>query len=228
MSEMQIKLGNALLSGLIGIKQTKNKLNIEDVGALFETMAKSLTKESTADAFIREEIEKIASYISHALEEIASIAPLAEEESAGKAGDDGSSIRNISYANAELAAVVAATEQATNNILDAADAIQNRAGNISDAATKNEIMDATVKIYDACNFQDITGQRISKVARTLDYINTKIASLRSVIEETTVEVHEVDLQLHDKRPDAALMNGPQLPGAAPSQEEIDRLFSDAR
>lgn len=225
MSEMQTKLGNALLRGLIDIKQTKNKLNIEDVGALFENMAQSLTRESQADAFIRSEIEKIAAYISQALQEIASIAPPLEEADATPS--DGNNIQNISYANSELAAVVAATEHATNNILDAADVIQDKVNTITgNDEAKKEIMESTVRIYDACNFQDITGQRIGKVVRTLDYLDTKISKLRSFIEETSVEAGDIDEEFRDKRPDAALMNGPQL--SAPDQDEIDRLFANTK
>jgi len=224
-SEMQVQLGNALLKALVDMKQTKKQLNIEDVGALFEQMASSLTnKESKADAFIRQEIEKIASHISHALTEIAAITPLDNEE-----GDEEDNIRNISFANAELAAVVKATEQATNNILDAADVIQEKVtGLTGDEALKQEIVDSTIKIYDACNFQDITGQRIGKVARTLDYLDTKISKLKRFIDESSVENNEVDEEFRDKRPDAKLMSGPQMPGSAPSQDEIDQLFANIK
>ncbi len=226
MSEMQVRLGNALLRALVDMKQTKNQLNIEDVGALFENMAQSLTKESKADAFIRQEIEKIAAYISHALEEIASITPSDEAEANDNPENN---IKNISYANAELAAVVEATEHATNNILDAADIIQEKVATLSgNESTKKEIVDATIKIYDACNFQDITGQRIGKVVRTLDYLDTKISKLKSFIEETSTDGAELDEQFRDRRPDAVLMNGPQLPGSAPSQEEIDLLFAKSK
>lgn len=226
MSEMQIRLGNALLSALVNMKQTKNQLNIEDVGALFESMANSLaSRESQADAFIRQEIEKIAAYISHALEEIASIAPVESEDADNEQHD----VRNLNYANAELEAVVKATEHATNEILDAADVIQEKVAALGgDEALKKEIVDATIKIYDACNFQDITGQRIGKVVRTLDYLNTKISKLKSFIDESSTGDADIDDEFRDKRPDAVLMNGPQLPGEAPNQEDIDRLFANTK
>ncbi len=220
MSEMQVKLGNALLKALVELKQTKKQLNFEDVGAMFEHMANSLNhKESQADAFIRQEIEKIASHISHAMHEIASINPSGEE-------DEKDNIRNISFANAELAAVVQATEQATNTILDAADVIQDKLTVLNgDETAKQEIMDASIKIYDACNFQDITGQRIGKVVRTLDYLDSKITRLKQFIDESST-AGEIDEEFRDKRPDAALMSGPQLD--APNQEEIDKLFANLK
>ncbi len=222
-----MRIGNALLRALVDLKQTKNQLNIEDVGALFETMAQSLPHESQADAFIRQEIEKIADYLSRALNEIASITP--EDEESEEAEQNGEpSIRNISYANAELEAVVQATENATNNILDAADAIQEKVAALpGDETAKQAIVDETIKIYDACNFQDITGQRISKVLRTLDYLDTKISNLKTFIDESHVVAPELDDKFKDKRPDAKLMHGPSMPGEAPSQEEIDKLFANS-
>lgn len=223
MSEMQVKLGNALLKALVDLKQSKKHLNIEDVGALFEQMANSLNhKESQADAFIRQEIQKIATHITQAMEEIAAINPTSGDE-----GDDQDNIRNISYANAELAAVVAATEQATNSILDSADMIQDKVSKLNgDETAKQNIVDATIKIYDACNFQDITGQRIGKVVRTLDYLDTKISKLKKFIDENRSHDAEIDEKFRDHRPDAALMSGPQL--NAPNQDDIDKLFANIK
>lgn len=221
MSDTQVKLGNALLRGLVDLKQNKQQLSIEDVGALFEQMANSLnSRDSKTDVFIRQEIEKLATHISRALREIAAITPVSGELPEGEENP-----RNISYANQELAAVVKATEQATNSILDAADLIQEKVVDlIGDEAAKQEIVDATMKIYDSCNFQDITGQRIGKVVRTLDYLETKIAKLKQFIEESAADSAEIEEEFLDKRPDAALMNGPQLD--APDQNEIDRLFAN--
>lgn len=225
MTEMQVRLGNALLKALVGLKETKKHLNIEDVGALFEHMAQSLPRESSADMFIRKEIEKIANYISQALEEIASITP--EDPPHGE--EELHNIKNINYASSELAAVVEATEKATNDILDAADQIQEIVNSIDGHDVhKQQLVEASMKIYDACNFQDITGQRIGKVVRTLDYLNTKISKLKSFIEESSVELDsEIDEEFQDKRPDAHLMSGPQLPNSAPDQDAIDRLFASS-
>ncbi len=223
MSEMQVKLGNALLKALVELKQSKKHLNIEDVGALFEQMADSLNhKESQADAFIRQEIQKIASHISEAMQELAAINPVGDG-----ADDNQDNIRNISYANAELAAVVEATEKATNTILDAADVIQDKLSGLSgDENAKMAISESTIKIYDACNFQDITGQRIGKVVRTLDYLDTKISKLKKFIDESRMPAGEIEEQFRDKRPDAVLMSGPQLNG--PSQDDIDKLFANIK
>ncbi len=222
MSETQSRLGNALLRRLVDLKEKKGKLNIEDVGELFESMASSLSQNSRAEAFLRNEIEKMAHYITQAMHEISSITmePRAE-------GDKEYSAQNISLAGEELNAVVKATEKATNDILDAADAIQNKLAQakVEPAKATKDILDATTKIYDACNFQDITGQRITKVLATLEFLERKINNLKALFDETDREYNADVTDLKDKRPDAALMHGPSL--ETPNQEEIDRLFSSS-
>ncbi len=39
------------------------------------------------------------------------------------------------------------------------------------------LQDATTRIYEACSFQDITGQRITKVVATLKTIERKVAHI---------------------------------------------------
>jgi len=67
-------------------------------------------------------------------------------------------------------AVVGGTEEATQQILEAAEAIDNAASALSKVNTPDqqkllseEIQERVVSIFEACNFQDLTGQRISKV-----------------------------------------------------------------
>ena len=222
MSETQVKIGNALLKSLVEMKEEKGELNMEDVGALFESMATSLPGEGTLDAFLRNEIQKLSEFLSKALSEISSMTPEEDED------EENPSPQNISRANSELEEVVKATEEATNTILDAADLIQEKVGSISgaDEAT-GVIMDSTIKIYDACNFQDITGQRISKVVRTLDYLDVKIKNLKQLIDERIAPTGDVDEEFKDKRADAHLMSGPQSSGEAPSQDDIDKLFASS-
>jgi chemotaxis regulatin CheY-phosphate phosphatase CheZ len=70
----------------------------------------------------------------------------------------------------ELDAVVSSTEQASQKILAAAEEIDQLANNLS-AALKGkieqglaqDISDLVIRIFEVCNFQDLTGQRITKV-----------------------------------------------------------------
>lgn len=129
--------------------------------------------------------------------------------------------QEIPNATDELDAIVLATEKATNSIMEASEGIETAVENI-DASAKEEVINNVTNIYEACSFQDITGQRISKVISTLQYIEEKLFSLMSnFADETGLN----DLQPKKARAEKdSLLNGPQLPDEAKTQEEIDDLF----
>jgi chemotaxis protein CheZ len=218
MSDTQTRLGNALLKRLIVVRQQKGNLQIEDVGAILEGMAQAINgDQSQPDRFVKTEIEKMANYIVTAKAEVFSMVP---EETSPK---------NIGNANNQLDAVVKATEQATNTIMDAADNIQNIMAK-APAEIKNKIEVETVKIYDACTFQDITGQRITKVIGCLQFLEEKIGRLITLFGDTR-DMDSIRSALVAKKPerkDEHLLGGPSLPGEGPSQQEIDALFANLK
>jgi chemotaxis protein CheZ len=133
-------------------------------------------------------------------------------------------------AGEELAAIVSATEHATNGVLSAAELIEKTAvamkARLPDAADKRDLdlmMDAVVSIFEACNFQDITGQRIGKVVSTLGFIEERVVAMIQTwgADAFAHLPHSVDVPVAEE---AKLLNGPQLQGKAISQAEIDALF----
>jgi chemotaxis protein CheZ len=84
----------------------------------------------------------------------------------------------------ELNAVMESAEQATQQILDAAEGIDDAANTLS-ASLKREqeqalaldIQDNALRIFEACNFQDLSGQRIVKVLATLKFVEERIAHM---------------------------------------------------
>ena len=68
-----------------------------------------------------------------------------------------------------------------------------------------------IGIFEACTFQDITGQRISKVVGTLRYIDERVSSfiehlripedLDAVVDETEEERRQRELILHGPQHD---------------------------
>lgn len=219
MSQTQTKIGNALLRSLIELREQKGSVRIEDVGAMFEKVASSLHTESPTDSFLRNEIIRLADYITSAKEEIFGMVPNSED-----------SPRHLGKAGQELNAVVAATEEATNIILDAADEIQGVVAKLPKSNESTKINDATIRIYDASNFQDITGQRINKVIKTLEYVEATVARLICLFSDSPDELSDaaekLKEMLKDKRPDSELMHGPAL--KPPTQDEIDSLFSSVK
>jgi chemotaxis protein CheZ len=123
----------------------------------------------------------------------------------------------------ELDAVVNATADATGIILGGMEEIERLAGSLPpDIAAP--LGDIVIKIYEACGFQDITGQRISKVVKALHHIEGKIDALLAVfgadLSEAVVE------EATEAGAAASLLNGPALPtAAANSQADIDALLA---
>ena len=91
-----------------------------------------------------------------------------------------------------------------------------------DGETSLKLQQITTKIYEVPNFQDITGQRITKVVKALGQIeSTVIAMLKAVGHDVEASVLS---QPREIRSDEDLMNGPQLPEQAVTQDDIDALF----
>lgn len=110
----------------------------------------------------RIEIAQMVRMLGRAKLEIASIKhPMAEDD-------------RIKSAASELDAIVAATEASTQDILAAGEEIESLTRKIAglhhgdeDVVTLTDrIAGEIIKIFEACNFQDITGQRVDKVVRT--------------------------------------------------------------
>jgi len=133
-------------------------------------------------------------------------------------------------AGRELEAIMTGTEQATQSVLQAAEEIDQVATTLSavlkgghDQGLVHDIHERVVQIYEACNFQDLTGQRVAKVAATLKYVEEHVARLMEIwhgIEQFKPVV--VDPQDDDRK----FLNGPKLandPGHC-SQDDVDTIF----
>ena len=126
----------------------------------------------------------------------------------------------IPCATDELDAIVAHTAAATEAILEACETLDALGETLEDDAARR-MQEATVRIYESCSFQDITGQRITKVVSTLKTIETTIARIVDRFGRTSTTWHEAA-----PVPEAeSLLNGPQLPASAMDQSDIDRLLA---
>ena len=164
------------------------------------------------DAAVYRELRDIAAYITAMKDEIGRLQP--HELKA----------RRIPEAGEELGAIVEATEAATHAIMEAAEAVM--AADPSDSqAYRALVQDKMLQIFEACSFQDITGQRISKVVTTLQQIEARLARFSE-----TVRIRESEGAVDDgeaayeARRKALLLHGPQRKGEAIAQSEIDALF----
>jgi chemotaxis protein CheZ len=134
---------------------------------------------------------------------------------------------HIPTATDELDAVVEHTATATNEILDSCETLEALQGKLS--GEHAEVLGAAVtRIYEACSFQDITGQRIGKVVSALKAIEKRVAAVTHAFgrnAEGAASPEPEDADAPPKTEGQKLANGPQLPGGGTSQEEIDRLLA---
>ncbi len=79
-----------------------------------------------------------------------------------------------------------------------------------------------IGFFEFCSFQDITGQRVTKVVRSRTYVEDKVNAPIDAWGKAQLE--DVEVSGMDKSEDEKLLNGLQHKGEGISQAEIDALF----
>jgi len=125
----------------------------------------------------------------------------------------------------ELSAIVEATEGATNNIMESAEAVLDLKTNDIEEY-KQAVSDKMMTIFEACSFQDLTGQRVTKIVQTVEIIEERINLLCEMLDMsgTGEEAPEEELNSTQKRNKELLLNGPANAGEGVDQSAIDALF----
>lgn len=168
---------------------------------------------------LKAELDEINLAISKTKKEIATISSV---------GFDLSHVRPVD----ELDAVVKGTEIATNQILTAIENIEKDSNVLADTLAGDEgllasnIQEQIISVYEACNFQDITGQRIGKVVNVLRFVSERTDKMIDIWGGIDC-FDEVDTDAVTGRDgDAKLLNGPALEECeeTASQGDIDALF----
>ncbi|NVK33935.1 MAG: protein phosphatase CheZ [Rhodobacteraceae bacterium] len=215
LASVKTMLSKAKLSG----ESAEPAFNPEEVSQKFMAEFK---KELGEAAKLKTELDAIYDAISQTKKEIATL-----HHTTGAEGEEMARVTN------ELDAVVDGTEGATESILSAAEFIDETANTLSaslkgqNADLAHDIQERVVSIFEACNFQDLTGQRITKVVSTLRFIEDRIMQMMDIwggIE--SFQDIEVDERAKAEG-DAALLNGPSLDTDenVASQDDIDALFA---
>jgi chemotaxis protein CheZ len=184
---------------------------------------------TAADIALYNELQALGDFIDAAKAEIAAIRPHDIKD------------QHLPTATDELSAVVGATAAATGEILDAVEQMEKMRAELADAQAAR-VTELVTRIYEACNFQDITGQRITKVVKTLQQIDAKVVALLTAFgdhlpgEQGAAAAPAGAAAAPASAPaagaaaplppDHGLLNGPQLPGQGISQADIDALFAN--
>ena len=129
----------------------------------------------------------------------------------------------------QLDEIVRTTEEASNTIIEAVEdteskleALRRTPNGKHDGHIIEQISENGMTILQACSFQDITGQRVTKLANALATIEARIDALietwgRSAVEDVVVEERPTNGE-------DALLQGPCLEGEGITQADIDALF----
>jgi chemotaxis protein CheZ len=187
--------------------------------AQFASMDDAIHQKQAEVSMLKTELRALAVCIEQTKHEIAALRPKDSQ-------DD-----RLIAVTFELDAIVSSTENATQNILEAAEKIEGLTKEIQAHGVDTyvgrlaeDINETIVSIFEACNFQDITGQRITKVVKTLQYIEARVNAMIDIWGPDNIA--EIVPKANDdhRDEDSKLLNGPQLESQAISQDEIDKLF----
>jgi chemotaxis protein CheZ len=195
------------------LKQKRDNVTFNDIISLAEVSAQSLQSFFRAmDAKVYGELREIAGYIESMRHEIGALQV-----------NDLKNTR-IPSAGEELGAIVQATEAATNTIMECAEELMS--ADASDPAAYKALVDERMlTIFEACSFQDITGQRIAKVVETLQHIEERVSRFADVMNAKDIDgfltEHERE---RAERKEKFLLHGPQLAGGGVDQAKVDEMF----
>lgn len=188
-------------------------VSLADVVGLAEVTVESLSSFfRSIDMSVYRELSDIAAFITNMKAEIGRLQPNDLKQS------------RIPAAGLELDAIVKATEKATDTIMSAAEEVM--AADISDpAAYKTIVDDRMMLIFEACSFQDITGQRVAKVVETLKHIEARVSRFAEAINAADAEGYMTDAERQrEERKLQNILHGPQLDGEGVGQGDVDALF----
>src|SRR4051794_20441260 len=127
----------------------------------------------------------------------------------------------------ELDAVVDGTERAAHQIMDAAETIAKAAKALTaaqgqDDGLSQQIRDNVLRIFEACNFQDLSGQRIAKVLAMLQFIDESIGRMMEIWGGAEAFKHYSGTAGNAP----SLLHGPKLAGDSGhvTQDDIDAIL----
>jgi chemotaxis regulatin CheY-phosphate phosphatase CheZ len=156
---------------------------------------------------LRFDLMEMAKAIARTKSEIAAIHSTDQEQS------------RLTAASESLDGIVRTTEQATSDILEAAEHIQETAWTLREDGVSEQHCDQldrrATDIYTACSFQDLTAQRTRKIVQTLRYLEGRINAM------IDIWGGEEPASADDGKPAA-----PRAVGSGLSQNDVDIVIVD--
>lgn len=210
---------NSPFEALIGLsdklrgKKAEN-LSLTDVIGVAEMLTSSLQPLlRRIDSTLHKELRGILSRIESLRSDIAKVR-----------ADDISNNR-IPMMGRELSAIVKSTESATNSIMESAENVLAADPTADDYA--DIVSGHMMAIFEACSFQDLTGQRVNKIVETVEIIEKRVGLLCEMLDMQDIDDAEADdaeMVAKEQRKKDQILNGPADEGEGVNQADIDKLF----
>lgn len=205
-----VEVATKVRTAIMALKNTDLKdPRLGEVLSLASQLSEAMqTFFGSIDRTLHEELRYVSAYIKQTRCEISNLRP--------------NDLRadQIPGAGAELDAVVKHTASATNIIMAAAEDVMS-ADTSDPHAYQDFVSGKMMEIFEACTFQDITGQRIKKVVDTLNHIEGRLERFTAVM---GVEDAEIEETAEERRRRENILNGPALNGPEVAQDAIDAMF----
>jgi chemotaxis protein CheZ len=177
----------------------------------------SKMNETATPEQLSENLNALFNYVARVRVEIAAL-----NKSDG--GDD-----QFTTMSKQLDGVIEATQDASDRIMDAVENSNDSASELRKALTDpaqlallDKIVESNNVVFDACAFQDLTGQRVSKIVKSVSYVEERVMALRAIWGAR--ELDSVEIEAEELTEDEKLLNGPQSKAEALGQADIDALF----
>jgi two-component system chemotaxis sensor kinase CheA len=186
--------------------------------------------EDVVTAVLESMAERLSPKEATLLREVAGLGRIIDEAKAGIAEVNLDAIRgsHIPTATCELDAVVEHTATATNDILENCEKLEGLQGTLG-RSQADVLVHAVTQIYEACSFQDVTGQRITKVVKALQAIEARLLAIAGTYAPQILASEPGNCPRSRDAPASHAgipLHGPQHPDEAMSQSDIDDLLAD--
>jgi chemotaxis protein CheZ len=127
-------------------------------------------------------------------------------------------------AHGDLDSIREVTASSANIIMSAAEAIMTLEASTLDAY-KAEVEEKVMQIFEACTFQDITGQRVVRVNDTLGQVEKRLQRFSLAVKASDANGgYDRDSIMREARREVLIVEGPQN-AAGINQQTIDELFA---
>lgn len=167
-----------------------------------------------------QEVRNLLRYVERLRQEVAS--------TIRKETEDKSSFETMSD---QLDAIIQSTADASATILECSEGVAEVAGNLRENLDREEnqamcdqIMDYSMKAMEACGFQDLTGQRITRIVSSLRFVEERVQAMVELCGHEAIQEMSESMGSHVEPSEDVEMHGPQLAGDSISQDDIDKLF----